>query len=337
MHIGVIGAGSWGTALARMLARKGLEARLWVYEEELTRIMQETKDNAWYLEGFPCPDTLTPTHDLQEAIVGAEMLVLVTPSQNMRGVLEQARPWITPDMPLVCCSKGIEISTGKLMSEVLEDVFPDTPVGQFVFLSGPSFAKEVAKEDPTAVVVAGQDPKIVERVQQTFRTPFFMTFTHHDVVGVELGGALKNVMAIATGIVQGLGFGHNTQTALLTRGLYEMIKLGTELGAEPLTFAGLAGMGDLVLTCTGGLSRNRRVGIALGEGQTLQEILDNMRMVAEGVRTAKAVHALLRQYNVNAPICDAVYDILYSGKTPQEAVAELTSLELKQELGSLLK
>jgi glycerol-3-phosphate dehydrogenase (NAD(P)+) len=320
-----------------MLARKGEQVKLWTFEQELVDIVNQTRVNSWYLDGFAYPDTLQATNDMEEVLDGATMLVLVTPSQNMRAVLTPYADRIPKDIPIVCCSKGIEIATGQLMSDVLASVLPDHPTGNFTFLSGPSFAKEVAQEHPTAVVVAGTDEAIVTQVQQTFRTPFFMTFRHHDVAGVELGGALKNVMAIATGIVQGLGFGHNTQTALITRGLYEMIKLGTALGAEPLTFAGLAGMGDLVLTCTGGLSRNRRVGIALGEGKTLQEILDNMRMVAEGVRTAKAVHALLAQHDINAPICNAVYDILYQDKAPQDAVKELTSMELNKELGSLLQ
>lgn len=339
MHIGVIGAGSWGTALARMLARKGLQVKLWAYEAELTAIMQETANNAWYLDGFELPDTLTPTNNLKEAITDASMLVLVTPSQNMRAVLTQALQEgavIPPTLPLVCCSKGIEIATGKLMSEVLEEVLPTHQKGSFAFLSGPSFAAEVAKEHPTAVVVAGTDEAVTAQVQQVFRTSFFMPFTHHDVIGVELGGALKNVMALATGMVQGLGLGHNTQTALITRGLYEMIKLGTALGAEPMTFSGLAGMGDLVLTCTGGLSRNRRVGIALGEGKSLDEIQSQMRMVAEGVKTAKATYELLQQHNIHAPICQAVYHILYEGKTPQDAVKELTAMELRQELGAIL-
>jgi len=221
-----------------------------------------------------------------------------------------------------------------MMSDVLAEALPQHPTDKTVFLSGPSFAKEVAKEDPTAVVVAG--PRAAaERVQELFRTSFFMPFVHPDIIGVELGGALKNVMAIATGIVDGLGLGHNTRAALITRGLYEMIKLGKVLGAEPLTFAGLAGMGDLILTCTGDLSRNRSVGIELGKGRTIDEILGQMQMVAEGVKTAKAVHELLQKHQITAPICTTVYEILYEGKFPEQAVKELTALELGEEFPQL--
>lgn len=337
MQVAVVGAGSWGTALARMLARKGLTVRLWAFEPELVAEIEKTSVNTWYLDGFELPDTLTASNDLRAVVGGAELVVLVTPSQNLRSVLSQAAPSIPRDIPVVCCSKGIEIETGALMSDVLEDALPDHPRSLFTFLSGPSFAKEVAKEDPTAVVVAGTDDDAVTRVQQVFRTPFFMTFIQNDVRGVELGGALKNVMAIATGVVEGMGLGHNSQAAMITRGLYEMIKLGRALGADPLTFAGLAGIGDLVLTCTGGLSRNRLVGIELGRGKSLPEILEAMRMVAEGVRTAEAVHALALKHDVFMPICTGVYEILYKGKSPQEVIQELTSVEVHQELRGLFR
>lgn len=337
MQIGVVGAGSWGTALARMLARNNHTVRLWVFEPELVEEIRKSGINTWYLDGFELPDTLEATDDLRAVVSDAELLVLVTPSQNLRSVLTQCAPWIPGDIPVVCCSKGIEIDTGELMSDVLEQVLSSHPRSLLTFLSGPSFAKEVAKEDPTAVVIAGSDDDVTTRVQQVFRTPFFMPFIHHDVRGVELGGALKNVMAIATGVVEGIGLGHNAQSALITRGLYEMIKLGRALGADPLTFAGLAGIGDLVLTCTGGLSRNRSVGIELGRGKSLQEILDTMRMVAEGVRTAEAVHALALKHDVYMPICSGVYEILYKGKSPTEFVRELTSAEVRQELGALFR
>jgi glycerol-3-phosphate dehydrogenase (NAD(P)+) len=321
--------------LARMLARKGHSVRLWAFEPEVVDEIQKTSINALYLDGFELPETLEASNDLRAVLADAELLALVTPSQNLRAVLSRCAAWIPGDIPVVCCSKGIELETGKLMSDVLKETLPEHPRSLLTFLSGPSFAKEVAKEDPTAVVIAGTDDDVTTRVQQVFRTPFFMAFIHHDVRGVELGGALKNVMAIATGIVEGMGLGHNAQSALITRGLYEMIKLGRALGADPLTFAGLAGIGDLVLTCTGGLSRNRSVGIELGRGRSLKEILDEMRMVAEGVRTAQAVHALALKHDVYMPICTGVYEVLYKGKSPRELIRELTSVEVRQELGAL--
>ncbi len=337
MRVAVVGAGSWGTALARMLARKGLDVALWVYEPELVSEIEKTSVNTWYLDGFELPDTLTPSSDLHAVVSGAEVVVLVTPSQNLRAVLSEAASSLPRDAPLVCCSKGIEIESGALMSDVVEQTLPEHPSSLLSFLSGPSFAREVAAEEPTAVVVAGADDDVMTRIQQVFRTPFFMVFTHHDVRGVELGGALKNVMAIATGIVEGMGLGHNSQSAIITRGLYEMIKLGRALGADPLTFAGLAGIGDLVLTCTGGLSRNRQVGIELGRGRSLDEILEEMRMVAEGVRTAEAVHSLALTHDVYMPICTGVYEVLYKGKSTRELIGELTSAEVRQELGALFR
>ncbi len=335
MSIAVLGAGSWGTALARMLARKGLPVNLWVYEEELAPIINDTHVNSWYLDGYEIPDNLTASNDIATVLKDATMVVSVTPSHAVRPVWGQCAGLIPPNVPIVCCSKGIETGTGKLMSDILPECFPEHPTHLFTYLSGPSFAKEVAEEHPTAVVIAGVNDEVVAQVQHTFRTPFFMTFTNHDVRGVETGGALKNVLAIGTGIVEGLGFGHNTRAALITRGLYEMIKLGRTLGADAITFAGLAGMGDLVLTCTGGLSRNRQVGLALGEGKTLQEILDQMNMVAEGIKTAKAVHELMLKHKINAPICHAVYQIIYENKPPAEAVKELSSMELNEELGAI--
>lgn len=337
MSIAVLGAGSWGTALARMLTRKGLDVSLWVYETELADLINKTRINAWYLDGFELPDSMLVSHDMAEVLRYAQMIVSVTPSHAVRSVWRQCIPFLKPDTPIVCCSKGIEIGTGKLMSDILPEEFPNHSPAMFTYLSGPSFAKEVAQEHPTAVVIAGTNDDVVGRVQQTFRTPFFMTFTNHDVRGVELGGALKNVLAIATGIVEGLGWGFNTRAALITRGLYEMIKLGRELGAEAITFAGLAGIGDLILTCTGGLSRNRQVGLALGQGQSISQILEGMNMVAEGVKTAQAVHELMVKNRIKAPICQAVYEILYENKDPRQAVEEITSIELSKELRVLVE
>ncbi len=335
MNISVIGAGSWGTALAKLLGDKGYRVNLWVYEPELAEEINRKRVNSWYLDGFELPETLKATSELSEAIEGSELLVLVTPSQVMRSVLERASEYIDSELPIVCCSKGIERGSCLLMSQVLEEVLPGHNREKFTFLSGPSFAREVAGEHPTAVVIAGWDLGVAEWVQGIFRTKFFMTFICEDVIGVEVGGALKNVLALATGMVEGLGWGNNTRAALITRGLYEMIKLGQALGASPLTFAGLAGMGDLILTCTGQLSRNRKVGFLLGQGRALDDILREMKMVAEGVYTAEAVHTLLERYDINAPICRSVYEILYQGKSLAKAVDELTSLPFREEFRSI--
>lgn len=334
-RVAVVGGGSWGTALARMLARKGISTTLWAFEVEVVEIIKKTCENSRFLPGFSLPESLAISHNLAAVVQAASTVVLVTPSHVLRTVATQCVASLDPQALLVCCTKGIEIDSGKLMSDVLAESVPGPNAARCVYLSGPSFAREVAAEHPTAVVVASRDPQAAVQAQTLFRTPFFLPFLHHDVVGVELGGALKNVLAIAAGIVEGMGLGHNTRTALITRGLYEMIKLGTALGAEPLTFAGLAGMGDLILTCTGNLSRNRSVGIEIGKGHRLEDIVRTMHMVAEGVGTAKAVHHLTQRLQVNAPICTAVYDILYAGKSPATALQELTSMELKTELGDI--
>lgn len=333
--IAVIGAGSWGTALAQLLACKGFSVQLWCYEAELAAQIQATRENAPYLPGIALAPQLTVSAALVPVVADAEVVVLVAPSHALRAVAQQLATPLRPQAIVVCCTKGIEIGTGCLMSDILTQTLIAHPPEHRCYLSGPSFAREVAEGQPTAVVIAGPDPAITKQMQELFRTPSFMTFTHSDVIGIEVGGAVKNVLAIATGIADGLGLGHNSRAALITRGLYEIIKLGQALGAQPLTFVGLAGMGDLILTCTGGLSRNRQVGLELGKGRPLAAILADMRMVAEGVRTAQAVHELLLQHQISAPICTAVYEILYEGKTPAAALAELTAMELKEELGTI--
>lgn len=334
-HIAVVGAGSWGTALAHLLAQKGRAVRLWCYEAELAAQIQATRENALYLPGIALSPQLTVSADLAGVVADADVVVLVAPSHALRAVAQQLAPRLRLDAIVVCCTKGIEIGTGCLMSDILAQTLTAHPAERRCYLSGPSFAREVAEGQPTAVVIAGSNPTITKQMQDLFRTGSFMTFTHSDVIGIEVGGAVKNVLAIATGIADGLGLGHNSRAALITRGLYEIIKLGQALGAQPLTFAGLAGMGDLILTCTGGLSRNRQVGLELGKGRPLKAILAEMRMVAEGVRTAQAVHELLMRHHITAPICTAVYEILYENKTPPTALAELTALELSEELGTI--
>ena len=331
--IGVIGAGSWGTTLANLLAKKGLEVTLWAYEADLVEEMRATRFNTLFLSGMDLSAGLAFTNSLEEAAAGKDVLVLVSPSQVMRSVLTQLAPLLKPGVTLVNASKGIELDTLMTMDQVCAAVLPPEIAGRFCVLSGPSFAREVAQEMPTAVVAAAADPEAASLVQRLFTTPYFRVYTNSDVVGVEIGGSLKNVIAVAAGISDGLGLGHNTRAALITRGLAEMNRLGRAMGADPATFAGLAGMGDLVLTCTGDLSRNRTVGMKLGQGMRLAEILGEMRMVAEGVKTAESAWRLAGRMGVDMPITEKVYQVLYEDKPARQAVLELMTRDPKAERG----
>ena len=333
MRIGVIGAGSWGTALAFLLADKGYDVMLWAYEDECAQSINEERENKLFLEGIRFEERLKlrATTDLERACANRDMIVLVTPSHVTRQVITKAAPHLPAHVPIVSCSKGIENETLMNLSEVLEDVLPLQYHPYLAYLSGPSFAREVATRQPTAVVVASYSEKLATLVQNTFNHAYFRVYRSTDVTGVEFGGALKNVIAIAAGAADGMGFGHNSRAGLITRGLAEISRLAVARGANPLTLAGLAGMGDLVLTCTGGLSRNRRVGVSLGEGRKLAEILGEMRMVAEGVKTAKSVHNLSAKMGVEMPICEEVYQVLYEDKTTAQALTDLMSRELKRE------
>lgn len=330
MKIAALGAGSWGTTLADLLARKGLDVTLWAYEADLAARMAQSRVNDLYLPGFNLDSRLAVTSDLAAAVDGCEVLLLVPPSQVMRRVLQQALPHLAPGTLIISASKGIENETLLPMSEVLTQVLPAT-AGPSVFLSGPSFAREVAAGMPTAVVAAAADGAAARRAQSLFSTDYFRVYTNSDVIGVELGGALKNVIALAAGVADGLGFGYNTRAALITRGLAEMTRLGVALGAKPETFSGLAGMGDLVLTCTGELSRNRSVGMELGRGRKLQEILAGMQMVAEGVRTTLSAYQLAAKLGVEMPITEQTYRILYEDKDPRRAVNDLMLRDLRPE------
>jgi len=331
LKVGVIGAGSWGTTLADLLAKKHYKVTLWAYEPDLVARMRKTRENDLFLPGFQLAETLAVTNDLAEAAAGKDLLLLVPPSQVMRRVVSQAAAHIAHGTLIVSAAKGIENESLQLMSEVLAEVLP-APLGErLAFLSGPSFAREVAAEMPTAVAIAATHPAVARAAQEVFSTAAFRAYTNDDVIGVELGGALKNVIALAAGISDGLGFGHNTRAALITRGLAEMTRLGVALGAQPATFAGLAGMGDLVLTCTGDLSRNRTVGMELGRGRSLEEILAGMSMVAEGVKTTLSTYQLAAKLGVEVPITDQMYRILYEGKSPRQAVGDLMLRELKPE------
>lgn len=330
MKIAVLGAGSWGTALAKLLADKGNDVRLWARKESQATAIEAARENQRYLAGFALPDTLHATHDLHQTLDGAELVVSVVPSHGLRELLPAVVP-LLPDVPIVSASKGIENTTLKLVSEIFEELVPPSKHGLLTYLSGPSFAKEVAAGMPTVVVAAGRDASVTTTVQHAFATDRFRVYTSSDVLGVELGGALKNVIAIATGIGDGLGFGHNTRAALITRGLAEMGRLAINMGGDPLTLAGLAGMGDLVLTCTGDLSRNRQVGLELGKGRKLADVLGGMTMVAEGVKTAKSAYELAEKRGVEMPIVREAYRILYEDRPPLEAMVALMTRELKAE------
>ncbi len=330
-QIGVIGAGSWGTTLADLLASKGYPVTLWAYEADLVERMTVSRENDLYLADVELSENLSFTNSLEEAVRDKELVLFVPPSQVLRSILEQVVALLDPETILVSASKGIENGTLKTMSELFQEFLPAEAANKVAYLSGPSFAREVVERLPTAVAVASADSDVLNRVQQVFSTDYFRVYTNSDVFGVEVGGALKNVIALAAGVSDGLGFGHNTRAALITRGLAEIARIGVALGADALTFSGLAGMGDLVLTCTGDLSRNRTVGIALGQGRKLADILSEMNMVAEGVKTTESAYELARKLGVETPIIDQMYGLLYKNKDARQAVAELMLRDLKQE------
>lgn len=329
--IAVIGAGSWGSALSVALSNTGHSIRLWVYEEELAASIKESRENSLFLPGIRLPESITPTTDLSEAIRGATYVLTTMPSHVCRRLYEQMLPILRPEMILVSATKGLEIGSLMRMSEVIHTVMEQRFVPRLTVLSGPSFAQEVARGDPTAVVIASADRNAAQTVQKEFSSRTLRLYASDDVVGVELGGAVKNVIAIAAGVIDGLGLGHNPRAALITRGLAEMTRLACACGARSETLAGLAGMGDLVLTCTGGLSRNRHVGFELGRGRKIGDILGSMRMVAEGVKTTDATVALAEKYGIEMPITRQVFRILQGLISPQDAIRELMERTLKAE------
>ena len=330
-RVAVVGAGSWGTTLANLLSKKGADVTLWAYETDVAQAIQERHVNPVYLPDVPLSPTLRATTSLEQVVDGAAVILSVSPAQHVRKILSPVAAGVPNDTLVVSASKGIETSTLDTMAEVFDDIFPTGVAKRASFLSGPSFALEVAQEHPTAVAVASRSHEAAVETQQLFQTDYFRVYTNPDVRGVEIGGALKNVIALAAGMVDGLGFGHNTRAALITRGLAEMARLGTALGASPITFAGLAGMGDLILTCTGGLSRNRTVGVRLGKGERLAAILGDMKMVAEGVETSRAAHNLALREGIEMPIVSEVYRVLFEDKPAIEAVRDLMVREPKPE------
>jgi glycerol-3-phosphate dehydrogenase (NAD(P)+) len=326
--IAVLGAGSWGTTLANLLATKGETVRIWAYEPEVVEAINRRHENPLFLPGISLAPRLQAYGNAQEAVAGAPVIVSAAPSHAVRAVIGRIRGAVQPNALVVSATKGIETDTLSLMSAVFEECLPEV---RFVALSGPSFALEVCQGQPTLVVAAARQEANARDAQRIFATPRFRVYSHDDVVGVELAGALKNVIAIAAGILEGLGMGHNPRAALITRGLAEMTRLGMALGASPLTFAGLAGMGDLILTTTGDLSRNRALGIALAQGQSLDDYRAAHRSIAEGANTSKAGVALGERLGVELPITQKVSEVLFSGKSAGDGIAELMARELKSE------
>jgi glycerol-3-phosphate dehydrogenase (NAD(P)+) len=333
-RIAIIGAGAWGTALAMVLGRKRTHTvRLWAHEREVYESIAKERINQHFLPGFTLPESIEPTTDLTLAIEGAEMIVSVMPSQHCRELFERMAPNLRPEMLFVSCTKGLEDRTLLRMTEVIADVLRSRKFSPRVgALSGPTFAKEVARGDPTAVTVASTDAELARAVQQVFNDSRFRVYTNDDVTGVELGGALKNIIAIAAGVCDGLGLGHNSRAALITRGLAEVVRLVVACGGRLDTMAGLAGLGDLVLTCTGDLSRNRSVGVELGKGRKLPDIIAAMHgTVAEGVFTTKAAVGLARKKGVEMPITEQMCAILEDGKAPPQAIEELMTRAARSE------
>ncbi|HTS68547.1 MAG TPA: NAD(P)H-dependent glycerol-3-phosphate dehydrogenase [Terriglobia bacterium] len=330
-QIAIIGAGNWGTALAATFAKLGHTAKLWAYEAEVVESIRSRHENELFMPGVKLPENLGATGDLAEALAGADIVLTVMPSHVCGELYRQMLPHLRPGMILVSATKGLDTVRLMRMSEVIRSVVGASFSPRLCALSGPSFAREVVRGDPTAVVVASEDRDAAQQVQREFASPALRLYTSSDVVGVEVGGSVKNVIALAAGVVEGLGLGHNPTAALITRGLAEMTRLACACGGRRETLAGLAGMGDLVLTCTGHLSRNRTVGVELGKGRGLAEIIGSMRMVAEGVKTTTATVALARKLQVEMPITRQVHRILEGEVSPREAIRALMERSLKEE------
>ncbi|MEU8260641.1 NAD(P)H-dependent glycerol-3-phosphate dehydrogenase [Micromonospora sp. NPDC048999] len=329
-HVAVLGAGSWGTAFAKILADAGREVTILARRRSVAEAIRTERRNPEYLPDVRLPDRVTATGDAEEAIAGAEVVVLSVPSQTLRGNLAAWTPYLDPDATLVSLMKGIELGTTKRMSQVIMEA-AGVPADRVVVVSGPNLAPEIAAEQPAATVVAGTDSRRAALVQSSIRTPYFRPYTNDDVVGCELGGAVKNVIALAYGIATAMGFGDNTRAMLMTRGLAETARLGVALGADPLTFAGLAGMGDLVASCSSPLARNRTFGEHLGRGETLEQAQAATRQTAEGVKSCLAIRDLARAHGVEMPITEQIERICHEGMDPRLAVDALMSRTAKPE------
>ena len=327
-NLSIIGGGSWGTALAIVLAPRFSRVKLWVHEADLAARMTETRLNNIYLPGIPIPANVRVNSELAESLDDADIVLGVMPSHLARGTYLRMRPFIKDRMVFVSASKGLENHSLLRVSEIIGEVLQTDSVG---VISGPSFAREVARFEPTALVAAATDPAIAAKVQETFSGPTFRVYTSTDPIGVEIGGSIKNVVAIGAGVLHGMGLGHNAMAALITRGLAEMTRLAVAMGGRQQTLAGLAGLGDLVLTCTGDLSRNRTLGVELAKGRKLEDIVNSMKMIAEGVKTTNAAVDLAKRYGVEMPIAEQMFQMLHFGSSPQEAIRQLMERSLKGE------
>jgi len=334
--VSVLGAGSWGTALSLVLAQKNCKVVLWGRGEQHIHKIKATRENNKYLPGVKIPKTIALTHKLEEALCKSRYIVIVVPSHAVRDLCKKIKPFIKENSIVISATKGIETSTLKRMTEVIKEELDNSiDPRNIAVLSGPSHAEEVAKNLPTTVVAAASKKTVAEEVQDLFITERFRVYTNPDVIGVELGGALKNIIALGAGIADGLGFGDNTKAALMTRGIAEITRLGIAMGAEPMTFAGLAGVGDLIVTCTSKHSRNRRAGIKLGQGKTLEQVYEEIHMVVEGVRTTKAAYKLQKKYNLEMPITTQTYKVLFENKPPLDAVNDLMTRVRTNEMGEV--
>ncbi|MBW2003472.1 MAG: NAD(P)-dependent glycerol-3-phosphate dehydrogenase [Deltaproteobacteria bacterium] len=332
VKIGVVGGGSWGTTIANHMALKGINVDLWLREEDVYSQIKEKRINETFLPGITLSKAIRPVQSFKEVSREKHFLFIAVPSHFFRTILTELSPFLSSAAPLIVGTKGIENETLMTMSQVVASVLPGDWGNTFACLSGPSFAREVCHKHPTAVTLASRNKELAIYLQELFSTDYFRVYTTQDVIGVELGGALKNVIAIAAGISDGLGFGFNARAALLTRGLAEITRLGVSMGAQPLTFAGLAGIGDLILTCTGDLSRNRMVGLKIAEGMSTKEIVSGMKMVAEGIKTSLSAYNLAKKMGIEMPIITEVYNVIYKGKEPRKAVKDLMTRELKVEI-----
>jgi glycerol-3-phosphate dehydrogenase (NAD(P)+) len=330
--IGVIGAGGWGIALAKLLADKGGPVTLWCHGAESFRELQDSRESRAYLPGIILPSAIEITRSMAVAVADKSLVLCVVPSHTAREVMASAAPYLSPQAIVLCCTKGLEEGSSKTMGEVLGEIFGETQQQRHAFLSGPSFAIEVARGLPAAVTVAARLEDIAKDIQETLSTQNFRVYTSTDIIGVQMGGVIKNIIAIAAGISDGLNLGHNARAALVTRGLVEMTRLAVRMGAEPMTLAGLPGLGDLVLTCAGDLSRNRKVGLQIAEGKSAQEISRETRMVAEGVRNTRSVYRLAKRLGIEMPIVEQMYKVIYESKRPADAVRDLMQRSLKSEL-----
>lgn len=331
VSVGVIGSGAWGTTLARLLAGKGIETTLWEHQPARARAMQEQRENSMFLPGFRFPEALLVTADIAQATRAKDLLLLVTPSQRLRENLRLLAPALSPETLLVSASKGIEVGTLKRMTEVICDELPDAS-WRLAVLSGPNLSREVASEQPTAAVVASYSSEVALRARSVLTTAYFRVYNSDDVIGVELGGALKNIIAIGAGFSDGMGYGENAKAAFITRGLAEISRLGTAAGANPLTFAGLAGMGDLIATCASPLSRNQQLGRRLAAGEKLEDIVASTHSVAEGIHTTRAALEVARRYGVEMPITRQLGLVLFEGLDPHKVAPELMMRDPKHEL-----